>query len=352
MSQILRAETSSETTQLHEPTRELEPLLTGSGVVPLLETGWIAISGADRVRWLNGMVTNSVQDLAPGAGCYTFFLNAQGRIQGDGTIFAQPDQLLIETGLAQVGVLIPILDRFIIMDDVELTDLSERRRGLLVAGPHAPELLKALHLLPPEETEAPGFVSLQWRSQQLQIIRAYSPLIPRYEIWCETEADPASADDPLAELIAELLARGAASCSPSAADRLRIAEGTPLFGVDIRDRDLPQETGVTRALHFAKGCYLGQEIVERIRSRGNVHRTLAGFLLTGGKATIPAALTADGKSIGELTSVAELPTVSGTPVQVGLGLVRRETLALRTPLEYEGGTARPVALPFKGADTL
>ena len=75
------------------PTAEsqLAALLTGAGIHPLTETGWIRITGEDRVRWLNGMATNAIQDLQPGQGNYNFFLSAQGRIQGDATIFAEPD---------------------------------------------------------------------------------------------------------------------------------------------------------------------------------------------------------------------------------------------------------------------
>ena len=111
--------------------------------------------------------------------------------------------------------------------------------------------------------------------------------------------------------------------------------------------DLPQETAQTRALHFSKGCYLGQEIVERIRSRGNVHRTFHGFQLTGTLPAPGAALTAesDAKPVGELTSVATIPLSAG-PIQLALGYIRRETLDRNLPLSYSGGTAVPIALPY------
>jgi folate-binding protein YgfZ len=128
-------------------------------------------------------------------------------------------------------------------------------------------------------------------------------------------------------------------------------EGTPLYGTDIRDRELPQETGQTRALHFAKGCYLGQEIVERIRSRGNVHRTFSGFRLDGELPVAGAALEADSKQVGELTSVAAIPLPEelGGTVQLGLGYIRREALDRGLPITYTGGTAQPVSLPFSAA---
>src|SRR3978361_196265 len=104
-------------------------------------SGWIAVTGDDRVRWLNGMVTNSVQALTPGEGAYSFLLSVQGRIQGDVTVWAEADRLLMQTAAAQVEPLMTLLDRFIIMDDVELADLTSEAHGLLVAGPNAGETL-------------------------------------------------------------------------------------------------------------------------------------------------------------------------------------------------------------------
>jgi folate-binding protein YgfZ len=153
---------------------------------------------------------------------------------------------------------------------------------------------------------------------------------------------------------------GATPVSSEALEALRILEGTPRYGIDIRNNetahDLPQETGQTRALHFSKGCYLGQEIVERIRSRGNVHRTFSGFSLTGALPEPGAVLTAEGKPVGELTSVAAIPLPESSTqpahiVQLALGYVRREALpvtaqARNLPIEYPGGVATPTALPY------
>ena len=343
MSPTIPIESGFEATQAVGLDRELEALLTSAGVATISDIGWIRVTGEDRVRWLNGMVTNSVQDLAPGAGCYSFFLNAQGRIQGDGTIFARDKDLLIETGLAQAPGLISMLDRFIIMDDVELSDQSAGRHGLLVAGPRAPDLLRELGLLSAVEGTAPDFESFAWRSQDVDVIRAWSPRVPRFEIWFGPDEVAGGA---IGALRSDVMDRGAAACTSATVDLLRIAEGTPKFGVDIRDRDLPQETGAVRALHFAKGCYLGQEIVERIRSRGNLHRTFQGFRLEGESAAAGAPLAVDGKPVGELTSVAQLPMIDGSRAQVGLGYVRREALTPGKHIEFEGGAARPISLPF------
>jgi len=343
----------------------LAALLTGVTVAPLDSIGWIRVTGEDRVRWLNGMVTNSIQDLAPGQACYNFVLNAQGRIQGDLTAFALPDSLLLETSRDQVEKLLATLNHFIIMDDVELEDISDRRSGILIAGPHALRVVQELGgapcSAPPPAMQLPTGLSLKqtaYRGAPVDLIRAYSPLVPRFEVWANRET--------LAQISTELASIPKATSQ--ALEALRILSGTPRYGADIRNsetaRDLPQETGQTRALHFTKGCYLGQEIVERIRSRGSVHRSFTGFALHGALPAPGTMLVADShsgsetKAAGELTSVAalDLPDapalrLKAGPVQLALGYIRREALAdaQARGLQYPGGTATPIALPYSNA---
>jgi folate-binding protein YgfZ len=326
---------------------ELAALLRGAGVAPLDDIGWLRVTGGDRVRWLNGMVTNSIQDLKPGQGCYNFVLNAQGRIQGDLTAFLLEDAILLETDRGQIEKLIAHLDHFIIMDDVELADISAQRAGLVLAGPEAASLLDSIGIDPGIHS-ALQMQAASWKTLAIGMIHAYSSLVPRFELW----GDPVA----VAALTAALTDAGAVPVSPEALEQLRILEGTPRYGTDIRNteaaRDLPQETGQTRALHFSKGCYLGQEIVERIRSRGNLHRTFSGFELHGALPAAGAILQSDAKTVGELTSVAAIPSPGDSrapgsaPVQLALGYIRREALDRGLAIEYPGGTAHPVALPY------
>jgi aminomethyltransferase len=334
-SEIATASTSSSASHL-------AALLQGAGVSRLDQMGWIRVTGGDRVRWLNGMVTNSIQELKPGEGNYNFLLSVQGRIQGDATIFAEPDALLIETAASQVPVLMPLLDRFIIMDDVELADATGSHSGMLIAGPRAASLLAQIGLNV-EDLEVLQRRTMPLDAAQITVVHTHSPLIPRFELWANA--------DTTSKLLEALQNAGAAFCDPQSLEWLRILEGTPLYGTDIRDRELPQETGQTRALHFSKGCYLGQEIVERIRSRGNVHRTWSAFRLDGELPVAGAPLHADGKQVGELTSVAAipLPADNATVAQLGLGYIRREALDRGIPLHHPGGVAVPVSLPFSAA---
>jgi folate-binding protein YgfZ len=335
---------------------ELTAILTNAGIFPLDDRAFLRITGSDATRWLNGMVTNSIQALAPGEGNYNFLLNAQGRIQGDCTIYREPGEdtptFLLETDTSQLETIRQTLDRFIIMDDVELAPL-ENFSGILIAGPQALSIVMALGTANRQAApcspaaQAPPVQTLNlkqtvYASAPVSLMQAYSPLVPRFEIW----SDPST----IASILAELReAHAVPAYAAETLESLRILSGTPRYGQDIRNsetsRDLPQETAQTHALHFAKGCYLGQEIVERIRSRGQVHRTFTGFRLTALPATLPATLTADGKAAGELTSAAILPLPEGD-IPFALGYVRREALDLNATLEFPGGAATPTAVPF------
>ncbi len=306
------------------PASELHAL---TGSVGMYDAGWLTrfrITGEDRVRWLNGMVTNTVRDLAPGQVNYTFLLNAQGRIQGDGDVYATPAALLFATDRAQAPRLAAHLDRFIIMDDVELTP-EQGVSAIGLAGPRAAQALAEAGFAAPP----PGaFVE----SQTALLAHTRSDM---YTLWV--------ADLDVVSWWERLGQAGATPCGVQAVEALRVLAGIPRYGADIHDKSLAQETGQTRALNFNKGCYLGQEIVERIRSRATVHRALRAFRLEGAVPAPGVSLFAPGKPdapAGELTSITpvELPELQGT---YALGTVRAE--AAEAPLIYEGGTAQ--ALP-------
>jgi folate-binding protein YgfZ len=308
---------------------ELQAALNSAAVIALPDRAFLRITGADASRWLNGMVTNSIKDLAPGEGNYNFLLNAQGRIQGDAWIYREPTEgdaaFLLETHAAQAETIRTLLDRFIIMDDVELADFDPGGESLGVAGPQAAAALAAIGIaadaanrLSKSETESGALLVLTRAKDHIELRGSAQAIAAARQ---------------------SLAAQGLPELSAAAARQLRIVLGTPKFGTDIRDRDLPQETSQTHALHFNKGCYLGQEIVERIRSRGQVHRLFTRFELTGTLPTeLPAPLEANGKPAGEITSAAE---VDGK--LLALGYARREALDLKQPLTFPGGAATPRA---------
>lgn len=317
---------------------EFERLRSSCGVYDLSERARVSITGTDRVRWLNGMVTNNVRDLAPGHGVYAFLLNPQGRIQADLYAYNRGDSLLVETDKALLERVLQIFDRYIIMDDVELANVSDQLTGIGIAGPKAREVLTTAGIDLPQLVPL-QCVELRWHDASLTVVRADNPSVESFSLWVEP-GQGASLRDALA----------GAGATPAGADALelfRIACGIPRYGQDIRERDLPQETEQQRALNFSKGCYIGQEIVERIRSRGAVHRKFGGFELDGPLPSPGAKIQFDGKDVGEVTSAALLP-VGDAHRAVALGYVRREFGVPGKELNVGGVKASVSDLPFKG----
>jgi len=315
---------------------EFRELNSGSA---LYDLGWrakVAITGEDRVRWLNGMVTNNVKDLAPDRGNYSFVLNPQGRILGDLYTYNRGDHLLIDTERSQLEGLLKLFEHYIIMDDVEVTDKSNSLAAIGVQGPKVSEVLARTGIHDPG-LEPMQVADLTMPDIRLSLTRVASPEFRTYEIWASQDA--------MAPIWNSLVQAGAMPVGTEALEKFRVMSGFPKYGTDIRDRDLPQETDQKHALNFTKGCYVGQEIVERIRSRGNVHRKFQGFVLEGELPGRGTKLEADGKEVGELTSISRIPTNNGDR-SVALGYIRREALERGAKITYSGGEARPSEVPF------
>ena len=319
---------------------EYETLLTGAGVYDL---GWrakIVLTGGDRVRWANGMVTNNVRDLPDGRGNYSFMLNAQGRIQADLYIYNLGDHLMVDTEWWQKSKILELFDKFIIMDDVEVADISDKLSAVAVQGPKAPEALRRLGLTIADEIEPLKVERMTWNGIGISLTRMESKIAQTYEIWL------AAANVP--KLWDALTAAGAKPVGTHALEMFRVAAGVPRYGVDITDKHIPQETEQLHALHFSKGCYLGQEIVERVRSRGAVHRHFTGFKVQGPAPNNGAEAQVEGKKVGEITSALRVP-VNGDEKTLALGYVRNESGAPGTKVQVEGSEAEVQDPPFQEA---
>jgi folate-binding protein YgfZ len=315
---------------------EFNALLSGCGVYDLSWRVKIALTGRDRVRWLNGMVTNNVRDLVVSHGLYAFLLNPQGHILADLYAYNRGDSLLVDTDHSQLERVLSIFDKYIIMDDVEVANLSEKLTAIGIAGPKVREMLRGAGF-DVRELEPLQFVDLTWQQIGLTLVRGDNPSAESFEFWL--------APSNVASLWEALGKAGAKPVGTSALDLLRIAAGIPRYGQDIRERDLPQETEQQRALHFTKGCYIGQEIVERIRSRGHVRRKFTGFEIDGPLPASGAQIQADGKDLGEITSAASLPGASGEH-RVALGYIRREIATPGKEVMIGETKARVAELPF------
>jgi aminomethyltransferase len=285
-----------------------------------------------------------VETLETGSGAYNLVLNAQGRIQGDAVVWrvgdaGAQDALTLELTAAQSPALMAHFDHFIVMDDVELVPL-EGQSAIGLTGPGAGAVLVALGL--PALAENTLGPAAKVGEIAVHVARGYGSLVPHYELWAEAGEIPA--------LWERVVAAGAVPVGAEALETLRIVEGIALYGTDIESRDLPQETSQTRALHYTKGCYLGQEIVERIRSRGQVHRHLRQLELTlvegaelpgPGTEVRKAEAGEDSKALATITSITRTPDGR----VFALGVVRAEAELGNPTLVFPGGTARVLTAP-------
>lgn len=320
--------------------REFEALRTSAGVYDLGWQGMIVLTGSDRQRWLNGMVTNNTRDLPLNHGNYSLVLNAQGRIQGDLKAYNRGEYYLVVTDASQVERLKDIFDKYIIMDDVEVADVSEKLTSIGIAGPKSREILSKTGFTLPDLT--PGeVVDLDRRNIGISVTRGLGDRGESYEIWFAPDHANAIWD--------ALVTAGATRVGYEALEWLRILNGVPRYGIDMTERYLPQETGQARALHFAKGCYLGQEIVERIRSRALLHRGLSGFIVDGPSPASETVIMAGDKKVGEITSSAEIP-IGGSKKTFALGYIRTESSAPGTEVRINEARATVSALPFTVKD--
>ena len=318
------------------PAAEFAALRSACGLAELSWRRFFLVSGRDRARWLNGMISNNVRDLPPGHGVYAFVLNPQGHILGDLYVYNRGDDFVLLMEAAQADKLYPHLKRFIIMDQVEFTP-TEQFAALGLQGPRAEEVLRAAGLKAPS-LQPLQFVEAKSEAATVTLLRGDHPLSPNYELW--------SAPGKARDLWEALLKAGPAPVGAQALELARIAAGIPRYGQDIRERDLPQETGQTRALSFTKGCYIGQEIVERIRARGKLHRAFSGFRIVEGPLPAPGSkVQAGGKDVGEITSAALLPA-ENTSLPFALGYVRSEAKGPGATVEVGSARALIETLPL------
>jgi len=323
-----------------DPDTEFAKLRHECGVYDLGNRAKIALTGGDRVRWLNGMVTNNVRDLAAGQGVYAFLLNPQGHILGELYAYNRGNSIVVDTDRSQMEKILATFDHYIIMDDVEVKSLSDSITALGIAGPKSRQVLAAAGIAIPDTSPLQVFeakCTCDCDCTHCTAVRGEDADYETYELWL-APADVRKTWD-------ALVAHGATPVGSEALELDRIASGIPLYGVDIRERDLPQETEQARALNFNKGCYIGQEIVERIRSRGAVHRKFSGFLFEGAHAIAAGTKIASGeKEVGEVTSAATLH-FPNTEKTIALGYVRREIGNPGREVMIGGVNAAVVPLP-------
>lgn len=299
-----------------------ESLTTGAAFIDLSRRGRIRVTGEDRARLLHAMTTNHVQQMKPGDGIYVFFLNAQGRILADAVVLCFEDHFLLDTAPETRLPVYEHLDQYIIADDVTLEDVTEQTFSFGLEGPKAIDVAARCAMQAPHHrfshVESNELVTANIAATGTHGIRIYGAIARKDEV------------------IASMEAAGAIAASEADAEIARVENFVPRYGCDITEHTLPQETQQMHALHFQKGCYLGQEIVERIRSRGHVNRLLMGFRIDdAGQAPAPGAkLLLEGQAAGEVTSSAVTPDAV-----FGLAYIRTQWAKSGAMAEIDGHAA-------------
>jgi folate-binding protein YgfZ len=316
--------------------------------VALVDTNFrsvFSLTGPDRVRYLNAVTTGDIRSLSSGQSTLGLLLNAQGHILAELETLVLDDRLLILSHKFVRQRTFETLDKFIIMDDATLTDQTDATGTLALEGPTSQELLRELAGIDvdsfPARSHLPATFATSAGPVVCRLLHRGITGSSGAALLAPVEALPALWN----ALAAAVANHAGAPIGWDAVNALRLESGVPWFGTDYGDREIPHEAGIEMThISFTKGCYTGQEIVERVRSRGHVNRRLAGLAFSGDAPAAGAKLTADGAEAGYVTSAAFSPLVGRT---VGLGYVRREHNGIGQQLQYGAGTAEIIELPLK-----
>lgn len=305
--------------------------------VALFDTNYHAIAsltGPDRVRYLNAVLTSNVKDLTEGQGCIGLLLNPQGHILAEVRTLALADRLLAIFHRSVQQRTMETLEKFIIMDDVTLTDETERLGSLAVEGPAAVAMLAELCGVKLDAMAENGHADVSVSGDSCRVVRAShfgewgaEFIVPREQLAALWTA-----------LLRTVRARGGGPIGYQALNALRLEAGIPWFGYDFDDKMIPHEAGLEIShISYTKGCYTGQEIVERVRSRGHANRQRVRLQFLGMK--LPSGgtkLLAGEKEAGTVTSAAYSTQLGRV---LGMAYVRREFSATGSSLQWSGGEA-------------
>ena len=288
--------------------------------------GKIRATGEDRARLLHAMTTNQVETLQPGEGCYAFFLNAQGRILADVNLLCFEDHFLLDTEPETRTKVYEHLDRYIIADDVTLEDETGRIATIAIEGPNAVAALVALGA--PAPTAPYSFAT--WAHGT--VARLDTTGKGGFFLFIPAEERQG--------ITSQLTKAGFPQAKAEDARIVRIESGRPRYGEEITERYLVQETAQLQAVHFGKGCYLGQEIVERVRSRAQIHRVLRRLEIdTHDPPAAGTKLKSGDGDAAEIASAVFSPALGKT---VALAYVRTQFAEPGTEITLDGVPARVV----------
>jgi folate-binding protein YgfZ len=305
-----------------DPLAEHGALRQSAGLLDLSFRGRLCVLGTDRQRFLNGQVTNNVKDLKTGQGCYAALVTAKGRMQSDLNIYCLENEILLDIEPGLSATVQTRLEKFIIAEDAQVADVGPHYGLLSVQGPKAAALIEQLSL------------GLAIPEQLMALTSAHHPALG--EIYLTNRPRIGSAGFDLfvpagslralaGALSAAALTLGARWCGWNALETARIEAGIPRFGADMDETNLPPEAGLDNcAISYSKGCYIGQEVIARIRTYGQVAKSLRGLRVAGDASQLPRRgdkLFQGGKEAGYVTSAVASPILKAN---IALAYVRRE----------------------------
>lgn len=289
--------------------REYTALTSAAGFVVLDDRCFVRLTGIDRQAFFHNFCTNDIKQLEPGQVCEVFVLNSKGKILGFLHAISTADELLLTGHSNQAETLIAHLDKFVIREDVELSDATQELGSVFVCGEQASHVLSTIGIESP-----PKNCNRQALFGGIQVSIANVELAGFGQLIICPQAD-------LESVTSTLKQAGAAACSPESLQIVRIEQKTPWFGIDASDSNLPQELQRDeQAINFNKGCYLGQETVARIDARGRVNQLLVGLKFTGDPPSVGDELVHNEEFAGRVTSVVKS---FRDDCHLGLGYVKR-----------------------------
>jgi tRNA-modifying protein YgfZ len=302
-------------------------LTEACGVLDRSERGKLALRGAEAKSFLQGQVSNDVEALTAGSGCYAAFLTPKGKMLGDLRILDAGDELLLDTERLTLQALFNMIRRFSIGYQVELEKRTLESGLLSLIGPEAVRVAGVGSLADIEHTHA--MISLAG--------------VPARAIRTDVGVDLLCSSGDTAALLAAVSAEGAVPVSEEAVECLRVEHGRPRYGIDLDDTVIPQEAGLNaRAVSFTKGCYVGQETVARLHYRGKPNRHLRGLRLSD-EVGRGEEIEFEGRTVGRVTSTAVSPRLG----RIALGFVRREAPpGASVSVGPSGVSAEVIELPF------
>jgi folate-binding protein YgfZ len=299
----------------------------GAGVIDLSSRGRILVSGSEAVMFLNGLVTNDMKSLALNSWMPAAFANVQGRLLAAVRIIHHADGFLIETEESNRTAVLKLIERFTLAGDFKVADLTDETAELSVQGNAACDTVAKVLGAQAAELERQKSLTFDFRGVLVTLIRATHTAEDGFDIFFNRDLLPT--------MFEALTNAGARSVSRETFETLRIEAGVPRYGIDMDETNVVTETNLDDAVSFTKGCYLGQEIIVRIKHRGHVAKKLAGLVLSANPAPPGARISSDdGKEIGHITSSTFSPKLNRA---IALAYVKYDYLAPGTAVKIVGG---------------